>query len=283
MSQIVGALGVPHNPFFPIVAAGEGALADEVRRLYGALADNLRRMRPDTFVVFTTDHYNLFFDLCVPIFCIGVADSTAGPCDFRQLQRFEITVDRDLAKEIQTYLVGHDFDVAMSQEFELDHTITAPLSMILPSMDVPLVPVFISSSMRPIPSPSRCRALGAAMRAVIEQSEPARRVVVVASGGFSFDVGGPLIAENSHVGVPDPDWVDHVVDLLDAAQLDELISEITPDQLARAGNASGEILNWIAMLGMFDPCPPAFIEAQREEGHAFAAWLLNGTQEAGGR
>ncbi len=276
MAEIAGAIGVAHNPFFPLLLARGGPAADEIEHLYSGLRKELERMRPNTLIVFTTDHYNLFFDVCVPIFCIGVAESASGPSDFRQLPRVDVTIDAQLAKELQTHVVQRDFDVAMSQEFELDHTITAPLGLILPAIDIPIIPVFVSTSMRPIPSASRCRALGAALREAVERSELPRRVALVASGGFSFDVGGPLIAEDSHVGVPDPDWVDRAADRLRRAQIDELVAEITPQQLERAGNASGEILNWITMLGMIDPVPPAFLEVQREEGNVFAAWRANG-------
>jgi protocatechuate 4,5-dioxygenase beta chain len=280
VAEIVGAVGVAHNPFFPLIVARDGPGADEIRRLYGALARELERMRPDTLIVFTTDHYNLFFDLCVPIFCIGVAESATGPSDFKQLPTYEVALDAALAKELHAHAVRRDFDVAMSQELELDHTIIAPLSMILPAMDLPIVPVFVSTSMRPIPSAQRCRALGAAFREAVEQSSLDRRVALVASGGFSFDVGGPLIAEDSHVGVPDKEWVDRAVDLLRDAKLDELVREITPQQLAQAGNASGEILNWVTMLGMFEPRPPVFIDEQRDEGNAFAAWALDAARAA---
>jgi hypothetical protein len=80
------------------------------------------------------------------------------------------------------------------------------------------------------------------------------------------------MSEDSHVGVPAPEWALRVTELLAAGDVEALLSETTPAQLAAAGNAGGEILNWIAMLGTFDGGVPLFIEAQRAEGHAFAAW-----------
>jgi hypothetical protein len=38
--------------------------------------------------VFTADHYNMFFEACVPIFASGVAESAAGASDYPQLPRF---------------------------------------------------------------------------------------------------------------------------------------------------------------------------------------------------
>jgi protocatechuate 4,5-dioxygenase beta chain len=51
-----------------------------------------------------------------------------------------------------------------------------------------------------------------------------------------------------------------------------LLEEATSDQLARAGNVAGEILNWIALLGMVGKRKPAFVEKHNGHGHAFAAW-----------
>jgi aromatic ring-opening dioxygenase catalytic subunit (LigB family) len=275
MAELAGAIGVAHNPFFPLIVARGGEAAEEIERLYSALRREFERMRPDTLVVLTTDHYNNFFDVCVPIFCIGVAESASGPRDFPQLPRRELRIDIVLARELHREVVQRDFDVAMSQEFDLDHTITAPLGMIAPEIDLPIVPIFVSSSLRPIPSARRCRALGGALRKALDESGLERRVVVVASGGLSFDVGGVLIAEDSHVGVPDPGWVDRVADRLRRAEIDELTEEITPAQLLQAGNASGEILNWSTMLGMFEPRRPSFLEEQRHEGNIFASWIVS--------
>jgi protocatechuate 4,5-dioxygenase beta chain len=274
VAEIVGAVGVPHNPFSALLLAQDADGAAEPRRLYGAIAERLHAMGPDTLIVFTTDHYNLFFELSVPIFCVGVADSTSGPSDYPMLPHFDVALDAALAKQIQNALVGENFDVGMSQEFELDHTITAPLGVMIPRMDVLLVPFWISSSMRPIPSARRCYALGQAIRRAVERSQLERRVAIVASGAFSFEVGGPRMSETAHVGVPAPDWAAHVTALLAAGKADQVVEETTPEQIEAAGNAGGEILNWIAMLGTFDAAPPVFIEAQRDEGHAFAAWSV---------
>jgi aromatic ring-opening dioxygenase catalytic subunit (LigB family) len=271
VGQVVGGIGVAHNPFFPLVIARDEPGADELRRLYGALAEHLRGAQPDTIVFFTTDHYNEFFEH-VPIFSIGVAEIASGPSDYPMLPHHDVPIDGVLAKQIQNSLVESDFDVGMSQEFQLDHTITAPLGLLLPELDIPLVPVFVSASMRPIPSAARCYALGQAIRAAVEQSPLERRVLAMASGAFSFEVGGPRMSDELHVGVPSPEWTQRVVDLLDAGDFSRLVQEATPAQIEAAGNAAGEVLDWIAMAGMLDPAPPAFIDLQLEHGHAYAAW-----------
>jgi aromatic ring-opening dioxygenase catalytic subunit (LigB family) len=274
MASIVGALGIPHNPFTALaIARGDDAVADS-RRLYGELERQLGEMAADTLVVFTTDHYNLFFELSVPIFAIGVAETSSGPSDYPMLPQFDVGIDGELAAAIQAALVAEEFDLGRSQEFALDHTVLAPLGVIAPQMDVKIVPVWISGSMAPRPSASRCHALGAALARAIEASGLERRVAVAGSGAFSFEVGGPRMSEESHVGVPAPDWAIRVTELLAVGDVAQVVAEATEDQLAAAGNAAGEILNWIAMLGCFEPRAASFIEPQRAEGHAYAAWQL---------
>jgi protocatechuate 4,5-dioxygenase beta chain len=274
MASIVGALGIPHNPFTALgIARGDDAVADS-RRLYAHLERELEAMAADTLLVFTTDHYNLFFELCVPIFAIGVAERSRGPSDYPMLPQFDVAIDGELAAAIQTAVVAADFDLGRSQEFELDHTILAPLGVIAAAMDLAIVPIWISGSMRPIPSAARCHALGAAVAAAIASSDLERRVAVAGSGAFSFEVGGPRMSEESHVGVPAPDWAIRVSELLAAGEVAQVLAEATPEQISAAGNAAGEILNWIAMLGCFEPRAASFIEAQRAEGHAYAAWQL---------
>jgi protocatechuate 4,5-dioxygenase beta chain len=276
MAEIVGALGIPHNPFTALAIHRGDAAAEESKRLYAELSRQLLAMRADTLIVFTTDHYNLFFELSVPIFAIGVAERSSGPSDYPMLPQLDVAIDAQLAREIQTSLVHQDFDVGCSQEFEIDHTILAPLGVIAAGGPPALVPLWLSGSMRPIPSAARCHALGGALRRAVEASPLARRVVVAGSGAFSFEVGGPRMSEDSHVGVPAPDWAARVTELLASGDFATVVAETTPQQLTAAGNASGEILNWIAMLGSIDAAPATFIEAQRAEGHAYAAWRAEG-------
>jgi protocatechuate 4,5-dioxygenase beta chain len=67
-------------------------------------------------------------------------------------------------------------------------------------------------------------------------------------------------------------WLDRVLELLGTGEVEQLVSEATDERLWRAGNAGGELLDWIAMLATFDPRPPEFLECQPQYGHAFAAW-----------
>ena len=278
MNQIVGAFGIPHNPHFPTWVRQRAPLAEEIEGIHGELAAQLERMRADTLVYFTCDHYNLFWE-SIPIFSIAVAESAHGASDYPELSR-DLRIDSELARLIQAHVVGQDFDVGMVQELEFDHTVIAPLELVAPDADLALVPVFINGFIRPLPSARRCFALGRAIRGAVEAAPGERRVAVIASGSFSLEIGGPRISEESHTGVPDPAWLERVLELLRAADVDALVAESTDAQLWKAGNAGGEILTWIAMLAMIEPRPPAFLYEQAAFGHAFAAWPLSETASA---
>jgi aromatic ring-opening dioxygenase catalytic subunit (LigB family) len=271
MSEIVAAFGLPHNPHFPTWVRQGINGAEEIRRLYGAIAERLAEARPDVIVYFTSDHYNNFWE-SLPIFAIAVAESAHGASDYPELSR-EVPIDSELARQVHFQLVRRGFDVAMVQDLQFDHTVIAPLQLMDEAVGSrPLLPVFINGFIRPLPSAERCRSLGGAIRDAILDGPLERRVAVIASGSFSLEIGGPRISDESHTGVPDPQWLERVLELLRAADVETLLAEATDEQLWRAGNAGGELLDWIAMLATFDARPPEFLDYQPQHGHAFAAW-----------
>jgi protocatechuate 4,5-dioxygenase beta chain len=274
-SSLVAAFGIPHNPHFPTWVASGHPLAEEIEASYRPLREAFERARPDTLIYITSDHYNMFWET-LPVFAIGAADSARGASDYPELER-ELRIDTDLARHIHRHLLDHDFDVAMLQELEFDHTVIAPLHFLAPDTDIAVVPVYVNAFIRPLPSARRCLALGRAIAAALPSAPDGRtRVAVAGSGSFSLEIGGPRISEDSHTGVPDPRWLDRVLELLRAADVDRLVAEATDEQMWQAGNAGGEVLDWITLLGTFEPRSPDHIGVQRQFGHAFASWALDG-------
>ncbi|HTX09315.1 MAG TPA: hypothetical protein VME22_11925 [Solirubrobacteraceae bacterium] len=273
MCHIVAAFGIPHNPHFPTWVQTGHPLAQEIESKYRPLRLAFEQARPDALLYITSDHYNMFWET-LPVFAIGVADSARGASDYPELDR-EVRLDAALAHHIHGHLLRRDFDVAMLQEVELDHTVIAPLHFLAPHADVALIPVYVNAFVRPLPSAQRCLALGRAIREAVESAPGAGRVAVAGSGSFSLEIGGPRISEDSHTGVPAPGWLDRVLGLLRTADLTRLVAETTDEQMWRAGNAGGEVLDWIVMLGMFDPRPPDYLDVQPQFGHAFASWSLD--------
>jgi protocatechuate 4,5-dioxygenase beta chain len=274
MAEIVAAFGVPHTPNFPALVAKQGPDCRPAR-LYAEVARHLRAARPDVLVIYTDDHFNTFFFDNFPIFAIGVADQTSGPNDQTTMPSYRVAVRASLASHLRAEAIAGGFDVSLTQEFEVDHSIMVPLHFLTPDMAIPIVPFFINGLAPPLPSAQRCYALGRTVSAAITDWPQAARVAVIGSGSFSLEIGGPKIPPGERAGTPDPEWAERVQDHLEHARINALVEEATPVRLARAGNIGGELLNWIAMLGAVGSRKPAFMAGEPEHGHAYAAWRLD--------
>jgi hypothetical protein len=272
VSPVVAGFGVPHTPQFPVLVAREGPNS-ETAQLYRSVADHLAAVKPDALVIFTSDHLNTFFLNNYPTLSIGVTDQTSGPNDGTPgIPPCTVPVCESLASHLYSFGIRQDFDLALTQEFEVDHTILVPLHFLTSDMQLPIVPVFINGIVHPLPAAQRCFALGQMVRQAVEALPSDARVGVLGSGSFSLDIGGPLAPAGVHSGVPDPTWARTILDHMRNGRVDDLLNEATSDQLARAGNVAGEVLNWIAMLGFVGDRRPRFLEPQLERGHAYGVW-----------
>jgi gallate dioxygenase len=272
MAEIVAAFGVPHTPQYPKLVEREGPEC-MVARMYGAVRENLVAVQPDIILVFDSDHINTFFFDNWPTFAVGAAPAFQAPNDDSSgLRRQTVTGHEGLGRRVYASAVNDGFDLSLSARFEVDHSVLVPLHFLTPEMGTPVVPLFINGLAPPLPAAKRCFALGQAVRTAVERWPVDARVAILASGSFSLDLGSPRGRPGSMAGVPDPEWVKRVARHLANATIDELLEEATAEQLERAGNIGGEILNWIALLGTLDRRKAAFIEPDTASGHAYAAW-----------
>lgn len=75
------------------------------------------------------------------------------------------------------------------------------------------------------------------------------------------------------MGWTDEPWMEAVMGMLGQGRVRSLLRRATGERMASAGNASGELLNWIALLGALGGAPrPAFLEPEHGHGHAYAVW-----------
>jgi gallate dioxygenase len=272
MAQIVAGFGVPHTPIFPHFVKRDGPDC-EIARLFGAQKQHLATTRPDLIVMFDTDHLNTFFLDNLPIFAVGIDQSFKAPNDEpRDVPNYIVPSLPRLAAHIRAAAIAEGYDVGMTQNFSVDHSITVPLHFLTPEMQVPVIPFFISGHIPPLPSAQRCYALGQAVGRAIASWPEHLRVVIMGSGSFSLEVGGPRMAPGRSDGVPDPDWAVRVIKLLEEQQTERLIAEATERQMLKAGNVGGELLNWIAMLGAIGAHKPIYVAPQMQNGHAYGVW-----------
>jgi gallate dioxygenase len=275
MAQIVAGFGVPHTPIFPFFVKRDGP-DSETAKLFAAQKNELATARPDLILMFDTDHLNTFFLNDLPIFAVGIDKSFKAPNDEpRDVPNYVVPSHAALAAHVRAAAMAAGFDVGMTQNFSVDHSVTVPLHFLTPEMQVPVIPFFISGHLPPLPSAARCYALGQAVARAVEAWPESKRVVIMGSGSFSLEVGGPRMAPGRSDGVPDPDWAMRVIKSLEEQQIDRLIAEATEHQMLKAGNVGGEILNWIAMLGAIGDRKPNYVAPQMQNGHAYGVWRWN--------
>ncbi len=168
MADIVAGFGVPHTPMAPSLVAREGP-GCETAQLYAAVAEHLAAVQPDALVIFDSDHLNTFFLDNYPTLSIGLTDRTSGPNDGTPgLPEYAVPVDESMAGHLFSRGLECGFDLAMTQEFQVDHSILVPLHFLTPAMSVPIVPIFINGIVHPLPAARRCYALGWMVRQAVE-------------------------------------------------------------------------------------------------------------------
>ena len=141
-----------------------GDEADETSRHFAEVARQLDEVAADVLLMFDSDHLNTFFLDNLPTLSIGVAATTSGPNDGTPgLRAVNLDVPEPFAGHVRDACIEADFDVALTQDFTVDHSVLVPLHYLRPQGDLPLLPVFINGLVPPLPSSVRCWQLGKAV------------------------------------------------------------------------------------------------------------------------
>ena len=266
MAKLVGAFGVPHAPYFPQqVTQSPGKLREEV--LFKEVREQLEAAAPDLIIGVVSDHLINFYHNNLPQFCVSAAEEAEGPSEtYCVMQHHVVPGHPTFAKGLLTHSLKSSFDLAVAEEVHLDHSMMVPLHFLTPSMDIPVVPLYVNGLVPPLPSARRCYALGQSIARFIEDWPGNQRVALVASGAFSLEVGGP------NVGWTDEPWVSTVSSLLQEGEYRKLTRRATEERMIAAGNVGGELLCWITVTGAMGETRPLFI--QTHQGIGFGAWNL---------
>jgi len=267
VAEIVGVLALSHAPGLT------GWLDKAEERVQRALLDGygeLRRivesLRPDVIVGVANDHLLNFPLNNVPDFCIGTAKAWQGPAewfvDWVSVPPYQVAGDPETAKTLVREGARRGVNFAFADQLLFDDNWSVPLFFLTPRHDIPLVPIHMNCIVPPLPSPERCRAVGAVMAEILRDCRPAReRVLVMATGGLSHDPGGPRYFE-----------VDEAFDrwflaLLEEGDADKVVREVTIDRMVAAGDGgTTELLAWLVAMGAaggrkarticYEPSPP---------------------------
>lgn len=276
MAKIVAAYAVPHTPSFVIDVANTGP-SHEAARFFAPIKDHLQKAGADVLVLIQNDHFNTFFFDNWPTFAIGVARTAEGPSDQTPgMPHYKAEIEHSLASSLLNDLVTSGFDFSACHELTLDHAVLVPLHFMAPEMKRPIVPLYINCLVPPLPPTQRCYALGERLKRAIEAWPQNKKVAVITSGSLSLEVGGPRMEPGKTFGVPDKEWAARIIEFVRIAETGKLLAEATPARMTRAGNVGGELLNWIALLGVTGATRPDIVIEQPDLGNAFAAWTLSG-------
>lgn len=272
MAKLVAAFGTPHGPMLPHeVAQAPGKL--RVESLFNDVRARLEAAAPDIIIEVAADHFTNFFYNNLPQFCLGAIEEAEGPAEtYCEMPHRVVKSDPVLAQDFLRHALKSKFDLGVAQELRLDHSILVPLHFLTPSMEIPVVPLYVNGLAPPLPAAQRCLALGRILGDFIrgwdpgQPGEPEKRVAILASGSFSLEVGGPKM------GWTDEGWMDAVTGSLHKGDYRSLARRATEQRMVAAGNVSGELLCWITMTGALGATKPSYLET--EGGGGFAAWQL---------
>ena len=274
MAELVAAIGVPHGPQYPSQFSKDGPEATP--RTYRAVKAHLDAARPDAIVVVANDHFNTFFLDNFPTFAIGIADASSGPNDQTRMPHYDFAVHSELAAHVLGVGTADGFDFAVTQEFGVDHAMLVPLHFLTDAVKIPVVPIWVNAFVKPLPTARRCYALGNMLKRAIDSLPRSMRVAVMATGSFSLEIAGPRVEPGERHGVPDIEWSKRLHRRIKDAEIDDILVEATPEQMWKAGNVGGELLNWIVMFGTVSNSRPRYLaDHDDRDGHVFAAWSWN--------
>src|SRR2546422_1046002 len=196
MAEIVAALLTAHAPL--ITGTPAVSKPEQRDRLYAGFHELRRRLaaaRPDLIVMFVNDHLQNFAYNNLPAFCVGLAASYAAPSEggakLMRIAPRKIRGNPEWAMALLEAGLAAGIDFAYSYEIESWDELSVPLHFLMPDGDVPIVTVYTNCGAPPLPTPRRCREVGAFVGEFI-RSRPAReRIALVGTGGLSHWGGTP--------------------------------------------------------------------------------------------
>ncbi|WP_216915619.1 hypothetical protein [Nocardia noduli] len=217
-----------------------GAHPDRVEVLNAAwerMVADIANADPDVVVIIATDHYETFGLEHYPIFCLGSAERFPAWGEFGN-PGGEVAGEPVTADALHASLVADDFDVAKAMEMNLDHSFMVPI-LRLGLQQRAVVPFFVNCNTPPLPSLTRCRDLGLALRSAIEALPGNTAVAVVATGGVSHWVGLPEFGKINQA------WDQEFLARLERGCLDDVLALSDAEILEQAGNGALEIRTWL--------------------------------------
>jgi protocatechuate 4,5-dioxygenase beta chain/2'-carboxy-2,3-dihydroxybiphenyl 1,2-dioxygenase large subunit/2'-aminobiphenyl-2,3-diol 1,2-dioxygenase large subunit len=241
MGRLVGAYSTSHTAMIIRKFQPDDPVHTAVHAAFARVREEVDRLAPDVLVVIGSEHLNSFGYESFPQICVGIGETATGWGD-GGVPSAELPLAGAFAAQLLADGVEAGFDLAFSANPKIDHAFMAPLTLIRPEMDIPVVPVFQNANTEPLPPLWRCAQLGELLRDVIARRPAAERVVVLGTGGLSHWVGTP------EMGRVNSDFDEGFLRHVQAGDLGAILAMKTADVLAEAGNGAPEIRNWVTAM-----------------------------------
>jgi aromatic ring-opening dioxygenase catalytic subunit (LigB family) len=223
------------------VEAAPAAQKDAVYGGFDRLRQKLDASGTEVLILLTSEHWANFFLDHMGAFCVGRAETFGGPIEpWLKIDKQQVKGDPGLATEILETAYDRGIEPSFAYELQFDHGTMVPLSLIMPKMDRPVVPVLFNTLAVPQPTAKRCLELGRIIGDIAARSK--RRIGLIATGGLSHDPG-----ERNH-GVIDSDFDAKFLATMAAGDAERL-SRYSRNDFAAAGAGAFELLSWVALCG----------------------------------
>ena len=253
MANILGGIGTSHVP--TIGGAYDRNKQNDpdwapLFKGYEPVKTWLAEKKPDVLVFFYNDHASTFFFDHYPTFALGVSDQYEIADEGLGRRRIPpLKGHAALSRHIARSLVDAEFDISVFQDTAIDHGLHSPLTMMWPSQpEWPgrVVPLVVNVIQQPLPRPSRCFALGKALRKAIESYPEDLKVAMVGTGGLSHQMIG------DRAGFNDERWDREFLELIERDP-ERLARMSIEDFMRLGGNEGAEIIMWLIMRGALAP------------------------------
>lgn len=264
MAQVVAVLAPPHDPTLAGMVKGNPDV-ESAQRIWAnveRLRADLDAAKPDSIVMVGGDHLNQWFMNNMPAFAIGKAPRAKGPFADEVkafgITEYDVPTDGELARHLLADGLARGVDYSYTDEYTLDHAFTVPLDLLRPQQDLPVVPVFTNILAPPLASATRFQAVGQTLRQSIETWDADRRVAVLVTGHMTNNVGGPRMLDVFRE--PLSEWDKRTWALIEAWDLDKIVSEATWENLNEAGHATPAFLDFIFGFGVARGVKPTWCD-----------------------
>ncbi len=217
--------------------------ADSFFRAMDQIRQEIEEAQLDALVIISAEHFTNFFMDHMPAFCVGTADSYAGPVedeDFLRIPKTTVPGASDLGTRLCQRML-HDVDLSFAQELKLDHGFMVPLHFLTPSMDLPVIPIIINCLQAPFASLERCVELGRSLRRAVD--EMPERIGLLGAGGISHWPAAPRSGEINE------EWDFEFVQRFAENNISALTSYSDEEIVESGGPGGHEIRAWIAVAG----------------------------------